>query len=238
VRPDDPFCGAEGELCIVTAGTDRIPPAKAYLANADEEIRLPAGSAVKTFGFSADADYRGENPAITESGIALDAVFGGKRVRLSAKLPMEDQALCLLAAFAAAVECGVDAQTAADTLSRCEYKSFTQTVLSACGVTLVAATACKSPAAAKSALAALCRQAGRKVAILGDLDACTEEENAALRGLLEAKGVTLLPQNPTQAATLIREGDALLILGGRKNDFATTVRKLFGFTDGFLANAR
>ena len=153
-------------------------------------------------------------------------------------LYVETAADATAAAVDAAVKLGITKEEATAALQRYENRSYTENVLSADGVTLVTALACKSVKAAETAIATLLRQDGRKFAVCCDLDGGTEEDTALLCGKLQDAGVTLLPNDPAELKSRLQSGDALLLLGGRTCDLNTTMRKCFRLTDGFLSESR
>jgi hypothetical protein len=117
-------------------------------------------------------------------------------------------------ALEAAVTLGIPREEAEAALKLYEDPTYTENVLSAEGVTLVTALACKSVKAAEKAIGLLLQQRGRKFAVCCSLDGGTEEETEYLQKKLRDAGVTLLPNDPAELKCRLQEGDALLLLGG------------------------
>jgi len=102
-----------------------LEPSGIAVLNADDPLvtaiaRRTAASVV-TFGFGPDADFRGEvHEARYPASLALEVRHRGSTTRIHSRLYGEHHAVSALAAFAAAVSVGADAQDAAVGIGTCE----------------------------------------------------------------------------------------------------------------------
>ncbi len=104
---------------------ERLEPSGIAVLNADDQLvaamALRTAAPIVTFGFGADADFRGEvREARYPARLALEVRHRGGATRIDSRLYGEHHAVSALAAFAAAVSVGVDAQDAAAGIGACE----------------------------------------------------------------------------------------------------------------------
>jgi UDP-N-acetylmuramoyl-tripeptide--D-alanyl-D-alanine ligase len=104
---------------------ERLEPSGIAVLNADDPLvaamaRRTAASIV-TFGFRADADFRGEVlDTRYPARLALEVRHRGVATRIDSRLYGKHHAVSALAAFAAAVSVGADAEDAAAGIGACE----------------------------------------------------------------------------------------------------------------------
>lgn len=206
----------------------------------------------------------GRDQALTAAVKALDTAgiqvktYGDATVACPG-LPLPEMQICAEAAYAVGLEAGLEDGLLRELIAGYTVTGYTQNVVSVDGVTLVLNMNCKSAASAASAMEVMARQAGRKIALLGDLDGQTTQQTqeeiakAAVQNGAEAifcmgqyaeaacaasgaeKAVAAANENELEKAVLaeLKDGDVVLFNGGREMWFNLTLRRLFGLTDGF-----
>jgi UDP-N-acetylmuramoyl-tripeptide--D-alanyl-D-alanine ligase len=179
-------------LLDAPSGVVEVPPGAVVVASADDAGVLglarsisPAGSVVSV-GYSADADVRAADVAVSLDGTVFTAVTatGSHTVRL--RLVGERHVPAALAALAAAVSAGVEPRDAVDalaTVSTVEPGDL-EVVARAGGSAILADGYDLSPASTVEALKTLAettRDTARSIAVLGELDLGDESDPVEVR---------------------------------------------------------
>ncbi len=254
LRADHPF-GAEcavravaPDVCVITSATADLPA-------------IAAGMRPGSILFANGADA-----ALTDALAQLDTshitVHIGQQTDVSVPgLPFSYMKKYASAAYACSIFLGVPAEKAETAIGAYRPGGYTQNILQADGVTLILQCACRSADAALSAADALAGISGRKLAVLGDADGentpqmrrslaeavlragaemifCPEAYGADIREAAGDAEIICAEGGALERALADRlsEGDALLFCGGRKMQFCTAVRRLFGLTEGYIPN--
>lgn len=137
---------------------------------------------------------------------------------------------------AAGAAAAVAAQLGLAPLTDCHYSPMEQNIFEVNGITLMTDYACKRADSAKSTLAVLAKQPGKRIAVVEDKFA----------SFAQADVVISLPQPSAerperQEAELLLEkeilshlepGCTVLLCGGRHMELNLTLRRIFGLTDG------
>ena len=161
-------------------------------------------------------------------------------------LPLPDLGVCFGAALAVGALAGIDGTKTAEVFSDFGY-TMLNTELD--GIHLIVNATCKSAASAKAACEALASAEGEKIAVFAPLDsgadysaliASCKAEHVLLYGtrmnaLPGAENVGTPDELEKRLLALLRDGQTLLLCGGRCADFSRTVRRIFGLCDGFIA---
>ena len=165
-------------------------------------------------------------------------------------LPFDDLAVCTAAAYAVATALGVSDPAARAAIAPYTVSGYTETVCEVDGVSLILRTNAKYDTALISALRAPAN--GRRIAVLGALDSGTYTPafTEALAAWQPAAVLTLGDCGLTNATVcedttaletallaILRDGDTVLIGGGRACNIREITRRVFGLTDGFLFGA-
>ena len=210
---------------------ERLEPSGIAVLNADDPLvaamaRRTAASVV-TFGFGPDADFRGEvREARYPAHLALEVRHRGGATRIDSRLFGEHHAVSVLAAFAAAVSVGADAENAAAGIATCEPMLGRLSVHpTRCGVTIIRDD-CKAPVWSLGAALKFMAEAeaNRKIIVIGTLSDRTESSrrvyrDAATAALEAADQVVIVGDSAPKRARRLQDTGL-----GRLHGF-TTVRE-------------
>lgn len=146
-------------------------------------------------------------------------------------LPFDYMAAAIGAAEKVGLSLGISKESIKKALAGYTFGGCTQTTLTADGVNITIASACKSVAAAESVLRAA---AGGNLKI-----AVTTAEYQAVFAPWADKLIIVDEENPLlnaekQLLAVLQEGASLILCGDRAADMPFLLRRLFGITDGFL----
>ena len=190
----------------------------------------------------------------------LQVIYYDDAIEDYANLPLPEMKGCAAAAYALGMALQVPEERIQSAVCGFAVTDYTQNVVLVDGVSLVLNLNCKSMSSAHSALSALQKLPGRKLAVLGDLDGETTLQDikdmiasARQQGVCqifymgEHKDALTQEENVSTPAdeiqlekailSSLQEGDAMLLNSGRKMMFHLTLRRIFGLTDGFIANS-
>ncbi len=250
LRPDHPMGQAAAvraaapQICVITGLLEELPA----LISA-----LPDGSLLL---------LNGQDEVLMQRAKALDTspirvAFYGTEALECPGLPLPEMHPCAQAAYAVGRELGLEEPLLRQRIQTYRAQGYTQNVLQTQGLTLVLNLNCKSRASAVSAMEAMSRHPGRKLAVLGDPDGdLTGQEPGKLVETARKMGaqrvfamgrlakepgleaITPGDEDALEKAVLqeLKEGDVVLLCGGRQMGFPLTLRRLFGLTDGFIPN--
>lgn len=151
-----------------------------------------------------------------------------------ADLPYSGQLPCAAAALALGKALGIENVSLAPAIRTYREKDCTKNILWVGDIRLLLNLSCKTPASARDALDALSQEKGRHLAVLGSEEWVSLAEKAGVDTLF------LLDRTERELEkeilSQLRPGDAILFLGRREDNLCTTVRRLFGITDGYMPN--
>lgn len=151
-----------------------------------------------------------------------------------ADLPFASQLPCAAAALALGEALGIENCSLADAVRAYREKDRTQNILSLDDIRLVLNLNCKTTDTAQSTLDALARKTGRHLAVLGSEEWVSLVKNAGVDTIF------LLDKTERELEkeilAVLQPGDTILFLGKREDNLCTTVRRLFGITDGYMPN--
>jgi len=236
-------------ICVITGMMDDL---------AQLVASLPAGALLLLN--SKDAALVAEVTKMDTDHIRVD--YYGDVTLDCPGLPFADMLPCAAAAYAVGREAGMEKETLRKAIAQYRVTDYTRNDLSVDGINLILNLSCKSVTSAKSAMTVWAQKPGRKLAILGDWDTVDqatwesmvqsaldmgaekvicmgETAEAVCQVFGEGKVVAVADEMALEAEILpiLKDGDALLLNGGRKMDFHLTLRRLFGLTDGYLNNS-
>ncbi len=150
------------------------------LASAAEE--LAANGRVRVAAFSAHAQgaqYCAEGIHAEGERLAFILSFGAEKIGLCCTPPFIDEIYPALAAFAVGMEAGMEAKRVARAIENHQRLGYCRNLVKYGGLSLLLNCACKSNPSALAAIDALAQlpvaPAGRRIAVLGDIDAHGEE---------------------------------------------------------------
>jgi hypothetical protein len=153
----------------------------------------------------------------------------------NADLPFADQIPCADAALALGAALGIGNISLESALRTYRERNCTKNILDLEDIRLLLNLSCKTSHAAQAAFDALSRESGRKIAVLGsDAWVCMAKKAGVETIFIFDKTERELEK---ELLAILQPGDAGLFLGKREDNLCTTVRRLFGITDGYIPNS-
>lgn len=191
-------------------------------------------SSMPTDGTVVCPDWEHDLLSAVEKGLPTDGRLIPYEKNAAAELPFAHQKRSAAAALALGNALDIKEVSLADAVSTYREKDCTKNILSLGGVRLILNLSCKTAEAAQDAFEALSREDGRCLAVLGSEAWIPMAENAGADAIfLPDKTERELEK---EILDVLQPGDSILFLGSRDNNLYTTVRRLFGLTDGFMPN--
>lgn len=189
---------------VIINGDDFVLETTATYAAADENGRVRRTA------------FRVKNLKTTDSNLTFEVAYEGHGQQLGGKLPFDEVAYAMSAAYALGIEEGISAEQITRALSRYHGKGYEQNILTVDGtMKLILNCTCKTSNSAVSALRAFKEQNitadGKRIAVLGDLDFATDMTEDMYTSVLEAAFeyasdiLCLMGKNMEQASSIVHK---------------------------------